>query len=79
MWHYVIRVNHVTVYRIIQLNYFNITKPNASVFLTSTALQFQRIKVSFIIYSNLTRDYEYSKKIGQVHLLSPSSSNTLQH
>ena len=29
MWHYVIRVNHVTVYRIIQLNYFNITKPGA--------------------------------------------------
>lgn len=40
MWHYVIRVNHVTVYRIIRLNYFNITKlcafrfPRSNIFRT---------------------------------------------
>lgn len=45
MWHYVIRVNRVTVYRIIQLNYFNITKPAAIPFPPSSK-KFQWKKVS---------------------------------
>lgn len=44
MWHYVIRVNHVTVYRIIRLNYFNITE--------SCAIPFPliRIKINKLYY-----------------------------